>query len=565
MTWPMSQDYNEAIQDPASSFGDGELRAGQPTINALGLPLPRSGNFADVYELSCPNTRSKWAVKCFTREVAGLRERYAEISRHLDQAKLPFAVDFQYLEHGIRVRSRWYPVLKMRWVEGLLLNEFVRGSLDKPALLQALSQIWLRMAKRLREAGMAHADLQHGNVLLVPGSKTTSLAVKLIDYDGMWVPALAGKPSGEVGHPSFQHPQRLREGTYSPEVDRFPLLAVATALHALTLGGRELWERYDNGDNLLFRASDFAEPGKSPLLRELWAMPDAGTQALTGHLAMACSAGLGQVPMLEELAPEGQVLPLRTDLLRRAEAILGPCKLAPAPPKPAPAARPEAAAEQITPAPAPAPLFADLSGEAAPADGLRGKLRRRRRGRGWWWLSAGGGIAACVALVLAGLARSPQPPSARNEYALSPSTKSAGGKRHAPTTQRAPAVRLTAANGLHAELFRGTNFEQPVTDRIDPQVDWLWGFGAPDPSMPPDHFSIRWEGWLKAPRPGRYRLITASDDGVRLWLDDKLLIDQWHGQMPTRHLAAVELTDKPHALRIEYFEGVGAASLSLRW
>jgi hypothetical protein len=60
------------------------------------------------------------------------------------------------------------------------------------------------------------------------------LALKLIDYDGMWVPALAGTRSGEVGHPSYQHPQRLREGPYNIDVDRFPLLLVATALRAPT-------------------------------------------------------------------------------------------------------------------------------------------------------------------------------------------------------------------------------------------------------------------------------------------------------------------------------------------
>ena len=81
----------------------------------------------------------------------------------------------------------------MQWVEGFLLNEFVHDNLDKPALLDGLGQIWLRMAKRLAEANIAHADLQHGNVILVPGSKASSLAVKLIDYDGMWVPALTQK------------------------------------------------------------------------------------------------------------------------------------------------------------------------------------------------------------------------------------------------------------------------------------------------------------------------------------------------------------------------------------
>src|SRR4051812_33378973 len=112
MPWPQSQDYNEAIQSPDSSFADPELRAGQAVTNALGMPLPRSGNFADVYEF-VGGSGAKWAVKCFTREVAGLRERYAEISKHLAQAGLPFTVDFVYLDKGIRVRGQWYPVLKM--------------------------------------------------------------------------------------------------------------------------------------------------------------------------------------------------------------------------------------------------------------------------------------------------------------------------------------------------------------------------------------------------------------------------------------------------------------------
>ncbi len=233
MAWPHSQDYNEALQNPRTSFRDSHLQAGQVICNALGIPQPCSGNFADVYAIECTTDRTKWAVKCFTREIHGLRERYREISRHLRQARLPFTVDFQYLEEGIRVGGRWYPVLKMHWIEGLTLNAFVRDSLDRPARLEALGRVWLRMAQRLREAQIAHADLQHGNVLLVPENDGHSLAVKLIDYDGMWVPALARTPSGEVGHPAYQHPQRLREGTYSPAVDRFPLLVVAAALQCL--------------------------------------------------------------------------------------------------------------------------------------------------------------------------------------------------------------------------------------------------------------------------------------------------------------------------------------------
>jgi hypothetical protein len=298
----MSQDYNEAIQSPAANFADPDLKRGQAVSNALGLPMPCSGNFSDVYQVRGPSGL-RWAVKCFTREVVGLRDRYQEISRHLQQNRLPFTVDFSYLEQGIRVRGRWYPVLKMEWVEGLTFNEFIRQHLDRPAMLEALLQIWVTMARRLGEVRVAHCDLQHGNVLLVPGRTENTLALKLIDYDGMWVPSLAGKKSGEVGHPNYQHPQRLREGTYSPEVDRFPLLLIATALRCIKAGGRALWEKYDNGDNLLFRETDLAAPTKSQLFAELVRLNDLAVQPLVNHLIDALRGRLEATPLLEEVFP----------------------------------------------------------------------------------------------------------------------------------------------------------------------------------------------------------------------------------------------------------------------
>src|SRR4051812_46676745 len=100
MSWPLSQEYNEAVQHPADAFADPELKRGEAATNALGIPMPRSGNFADVYEVRCPGG-ARYAVKCFTREAPLLRERYQEISRRLREARLPFTVDFRYLEEGI--------------------------------------------------------------------------------------------------------------------------------------------------------------------------------------------------------------------------------------------------------------------------------------------------------------------------------------------------------------------------------------------------------------------------------------------------------------------------------
>jgi hypothetical protein len=379
MGWPMSQDYNEAIQSPATHFADPDLRQGGAVTNALGLPLPCSGNFADVYEVRCPGAGKRWAVKCFTRQVPGLRERYAAIGEHLQRAALGFMVDFQYLPDGIRVGGSWYPVVKMRWVEGLLLNVFVRDNLDKPAMLGALLKIWVRMARRLRAAGVAHGDIQHGNVLLVPRSRGDSLKVRLIDYDGMWVPALAAVKSGEVGHPNYQHPQRLREGTYSPEVDRFPLLVVGVALCCLQVGGRALWERYDNGDNLLFTQADFADPHHSALFAELLQLPDAQARTAAARLMAACQKALEQTPLLDEVFPGTAAAPAASAFPAAPETLPGP---APPASLPAPApplthlAPPGAPPPPVRRAAAPDPSQA--TPEEAPDHGQRKPDRRKK-------------------------------------------------------------------------------------------------------------------------------------------------------------------------------------------
>jgi uncharacterized protein (TIGR03067 family) len=377
MPWPLSQDYNEAVQNPGVAFADPELKGGQPVLGPLGMPMPRSGNFADVYELTGASG-AKWAIKCFTRQVPGLRERYFEISKHLAQAKLPFTVDFEFLLRGILIRGDWYPVLKMQWVEGLLLNEFVRDNLDKPFQLEGVTQIWIRMGNYLRRANMAHADLQHGNVILVAGSKASSLAVKLIDYDGMWVPALADKKSGEVGHPAYQHPQRLQQGTYSAEVDRLPVLAIVCALRCLAVGGKPLWDRYDNGDNLLFREADLRAPAESPLFKELRGIADPQARALVGELEKALGGKLEDVPAINSLVPE----------TKSQSKTVPPSSKTAAPSQPA-------SASSISSAPSPPAAGSDFQNLAgsAPEPG------NARRDSGWpLWAMIGGGAAAALVL-----------------------------------------------------------------------------------------------------------------------------------------------------------------------
>jgi hypothetical protein len=315
MPWPLSQDYNEAIQNPQQCFSDRELKAGSADCNALGLPMPCSGNVADVYPVKSGNR--KWAVKCFTRQIPGLQERYLQISNYLGQMTLPFMVEFQFLARGIAVQGEWYPVVKMQWVEGFSLNGFVRDNVNRPAVLQNLCEIWERLAAKLFEAHVAHCDLQHGNVLLVPGAKARSLSVRLVDYDGMYVPSCKGMKSYEMGHASYQHPLRLKNGFYGPEIDRFSHLVIYTAMRALIAGGKPLWQKYDNGDNLLFRQNDFEDPDHSAVFHELASSKDSEVEMLTEKLSRAARAPIDEVPALAELVPmSNQTIRVRAPIVR---------------------------------------------------------------------------------------------------------------------------------------------------------------------------------------------------------------------------------------------------------
>jgi hypothetical protein len=349
MAWPLATDYSSVIQNPASCFADAELAAGQPVVDLLGLPLTYAGNFANVYKVLCPNEQA-FAVKCFTRAVADLQERYAAISAHLERARRRFAVQFRYLEQGIKVKGAWYPILKMRWVEGFTLNEFLKDHAGNAALLEQLGGLWLRLATELRESRMGHGDLQHGNVLLVPGGKAAAMVLRLIDYDGMWVPDLADRPPGEMGHPNYQHPQRLRQGGYFAEIDRFAHLVIYTALRCLGRGGQALWDRHDNAENLLFKESDFRSPASSRLWPELFDLPDPNAVTLAGHLLTASQRPLEEVPLLPEMLAGGKAAPLSAEQRDLVRALVPTARITRVPPPVSPA---EVVAEWLPDTPQP--------------------------------------------------------------------------------------------------------------------------------------------------------------------------------------------------------------------
>ena len=103
----------------------------------------------------------------------------------------------------------------------------------------------------------------------------------------------------------------------------------------------------------------------------------------------------------------------------------------------------------------------------------------------------------------------------------------------------------------------------PAVVRDDENVEFNWGYGSPSAGIPADGFSVRWTRTVRL-ESGMYRFTTTTDDGVRLWVNNHLLINQWRDQGATSHSGTIHVSgDVP--IKMEYYENGGAASARLIW
>lgn len=123
------------------------------------------------------------------------------------------------------------------------------------------------------------------------------------------------------------------------------------------------------------------------------------------------------------------------------------------------------------------------------------------------------------------------------------------------------------SNGLKGEYFDNKEFQgSPVLTRTDEQVNFNWFTGSPDPKVPTENFSARWAGVIVPPVTGTYRLGMNADDGVRIFLDDKLLVEDWRDKGAKIVTKTVEMQGgREYKIRIEYYERYAAAAAKLVW
>jgi len=128
------------------------------------------------------------------------------------------------------------------------------------------------------------------------------------------------------------------------------------------------------------------------------------------------------------------------------------------------------------------------------------------------------------------------------------------------------AAQAPAGDGLKADYYDGREFNKLVLSRRDATVDFDWHLDSPVAGVPAEDFSVRWTGWLVPPTSGRYVLHISVDDGIRLWLNGRQLLDEWRGQSLSYYQLEVDLkAGEPYALRIDYCQYSYSTRARLAW
>ncbi|PBC60745.1 hypothetical protein BKI49_28010 [Streptomyces sp. Tue6028] len=292
------------MQHTQLCFRHPELKGARPELTKLGLPRAISGAFASVFSLTSATSGRRYAIKCFTRHVPDQERRYQAISSRLGQlepAELsqPWNLGFEYLPDAISVGRDRYPVLKMEWTEAVTLSSWLDDNHAHRFTVDRLADRFEALTRDLAAHEIAHGDLQHGN-LLVASDDT----LRLVDYDGMYVPALAGMGGTERGHRNYQSPMRGNDD-FGAELDRFSAWVIFLSLKAIA-SDPSLWNRLHepSGEFLLLTEDDFKSPGGSTRLQTLLAHPDRAVSGLADQVRSLAFQPLDVLPALVQAVPK---------------------------------------------------------------------------------------------------------------------------------------------------------------------------------------------------------------------------------------------------------------------
>ena len=264
MQYPLISEYVRAIQDASNNLD--ELAHLVPVQDDHGEPYRSSGAFAVVFKMKDEQTGKCYALKCFTEEQEGRAEAYRQIADELEFVDSSCITSVKYLDKEIFVDSSCeedeFPVLLMDWIDGETMENYIAENYQDNYTMAMLCYRFCKMAAWLRSQPFAHGDIKPDNIMVRPDGTLT-----LVDYDGMFVPAMKGQKSPTIGTKDFSHPLRTVDD-FDETIDDFALASIALSLKAISLKP-SLLDEYGAADRLLFSAEDYCDLSKSKVLAAL--------------------------------------------------------------------------------------------------------------------------------------------------------------------------------------------------------------------------------------------------------------------------------------------------------
>ena len=265
MQYPLISEYVRAIQDASNNLD--KLAHLVPVLDDHGEPYRSSGAFAVVFKMEDEQTGKCYALKCFTEEQEGRAEAYRQIADELEFVDSSYYItSVKYLDKEIFVDSSCeedeFPVLLMDWIDGETMENYIAENYQDNYAMAMLCYRFCKMAAWLRSQPFAHGDIKPDNIMVRPDGNLT-----LVDYDGMFVPAMKGQKSPTIGTKDFSHPLRTVDD-FDETIDDFALASIALSLKAISMNST-LLDTYGASDRLLFSESDYRTPSSSKAISAL--------------------------------------------------------------------------------------------------------------------------------------------------------------------------------------------------------------------------------------------------------------------------------------------------------
>jgi serine/threonine protein kinase len=248
--YKIRQQFDQVVR--AKVFADGSISSRDGIF---------AGNRAIVFPVSTQT--AKLALKCWHKDPGNIGVRYKAAKSYIETTNLPYFTSFDYIDDGVEIDGRKYPISYMDWIDGQPLGKFIEECIMNYRLtkIARIAEKFREMMQKLHEHKIAHGDLQEGNIFVCPDE-----SLKLIDYDCLYVPPLKNVPNLNKlqGIPSYQYPGKRQN---DETADYFSELVIYLSLHVYAKNST-MWAKGQEM-RLLFTADDFLNPYISTTFRNL--------------------------------------------------------------------------------------------------------------------------------------------------------------------------------------------------------------------------------------------------------------------------------------------------------